>query len=54
MSATAFWAAVFYFAFGAFALVSALIAVRGVEEIRALFRHLDVPRDDDHGRPGRS
>jgi hypothetical protein len=40
VSAAAFWAIVFYAAFAAFALISALIAVKGVGEIRALFDHL--------------
>ncbi len=40
MSAQAFWAVVFYAAFAAFTLISGLIAVKGVGEIRALFEHL--------------
>ncbi|HVO09401.1 MAG TPA: hypothetical protein VMX54_01495 [Vicinamibacteria bacterium] len=40
MSAGGFWAAVFYAALAAFAAISALIAVKGVGEIRDLFDHL--------------
>jgi len=40
MSATSFWAVVFYGAFALFAVISALIAVKGIGEIRTLFDHL--------------
>lgn len=40
MSLEAFWAIVFFAAFAAFAVISALIAVKGIGEIRALFDHL--------------
>ncbi len=40
MSAQAFWAGVFYSALAAFTVISALIAVKGIGEIRALFDHL--------------
>ena len=52
MSAHAFWAFVFFFAFAAFTVVSALIAVKGVGEIRALFRHLEAGRGSSE-EPGR-
>jgi hypothetical protein len=48
VSAQAFWAVVFFSAFAAFTVVSALIAVKGVAELRALFRHLAAGR----GKPG--
>jgi hypothetical protein len=41
MSLDAFWAIVFFAAFAAFAIISALIAVKGVGEIRVLFDHLE-------------
>jgi hypothetical protein len=41
MSFEAFWAIVFFTAFAAFALISALIAVKGIGEIRVLFDHLE-------------
>jgi hypothetical protein len=47
VTADTFWAIVFWFAFGAFTLVSALIAVKGVGEVRALFRHLDAGQRSD-------
>ena len=40
MSLDAFWEIVFVAAFAAFAIISALIAVRGIGEIRVLFDHL--------------
>jgi hypothetical protein len=52
MSWNAVWLAVFVLAFGAFSLISLLIAVRGVAEIRELFTALDqekrrkTPRHD--------
>jgi len=41
MSGHAFWAVVFFSAFAAFTVISALIAVKGIAEIRALFHHLE-------------
>ena len=41
MSLEAFWAIVFFTAFAAFAIISALIAVKGIGEIRVLFDHLE-------------
>jgi hypothetical protein len=38
---TTFWLATFVVAFGSFALISLVIAVRGVAEIRELFAALD-------------
>jgi hypothetical protein len=38
------WTIAFFFAFTAFALISALIAVRGVAEIRDLFSGLEQER----------
>ncbi len=54
MSAYAFWAFVFFFAFAAFTVVSAVIAVKGVGEIRVLFRHLEAERGSgDEPRRGK-
>ena len=44
MSGHAFWAVVFFSAFAAFTVISALIAVKGIAEIRALFHHLEGER----------
>ena len=41
------WAVVFFGALAAFAIISALIAVRGVGEIRELFAHLAAGRRQD-------
>lgn len=41
MSLVGFWAGVFVAAFAAFAVISALIAVKGIGEIRVLFDHLE-------------
>jgi hypothetical protein len=52
MSWASVWLAVFVVAFGAFSLISLLIAVRGVAEIRELFTALEeekrrkTPRND--------
>ena len=40
MSASSLWAVVFYAALAAFTVISALIAVKGIGEIRTLFDHL--------------
>jgi hypothetical protein len=50
MSLELFWAVVFLCAFAAFVVISILIAVKGVGEIRVLFDHLDHER---RGRSGR-
>jgi len=39
-----FWAVAFFFAFLAFSLISLLIAIRGVAEIRELFAALEEER----------
>jgi hypothetical protein len=44
MSWALFWLAAFVAAFGAFSLISLLIAVRGVAEIRELFSALEEER----------
>jgi hypothetical protein len=44
MSWAHFWLAVFVVAFGAFGLISLVIAVRGVAEIRELFAALEAER----------
>jgi hypothetical protein len=44
MSWAQFWLASFVLAFGAFALISLVIAVRGVAEIRELFTALEEER----------
>lgn len=44
MTWTIAWTIAFFFAFAAFALISALIAVRGVAEIRELFSALEQER----------
>ena len=44
MSWSGFWLLTFVAAFAAFALISLLIAVRGVGEIRELFRALEEER----------
>jgi hypothetical protein len=44
MSWLGLWTAVFFAALGAFAVVSALVAVRGWGEVRALFEELDASR----------
>ena len=44
MSLETFWQIVFWVSFGAFTLVSLLVAVKGIGEIRELFRALG-PRD---------
>jgi hypothetical protein len=44
VSLEAFWAVVFFSAFAAFVVISVLIAVKGVGEIRVLFEHLDHER----------
>jgi hypothetical protein len=44
VSWTHVWTIAFFFAFAAFALISALIAVRGVAEIRDLFSGLEQER----------
>lgn len=44
MSWSGFWLLIFVAAFAAFALISLLIAVRGVGEIRELFRALEEER----------
>jgi len=60
MSGHAFWAVVFFSAFAAFTVISALIAVKGIAEIRALFHHLEGERDGvgagrrREGRQGRA
>jgi hypothetical protein len=41
MSWAAFWLGAFVVAFGAFSLISLVIAVRGVAEIRELFSALE-------------
>lgn len=46
MNAHTFWAIVFFGAFAAFTVISALIAVKGVGEIRELFDHLESGRRD--------
>ena len=46
MSAHTFWAVVFFGAFAAFTIISALIAVKGVAEIRELFDHLESEHRD--------
>jgi hypothetical protein len=51
MNAHTFWAVVFFGAFAAFTVISALIAVKGVGEIRVLFDHLESGRKD--GDPSR-
>ena len=56
MSGHAFWAVVFFSAFAAFTVISALIAVKGIAEIRALFHHLEGEQkgaDADGRREGR-
>ncbi len=50
MTWNALWAAVFFGSLAAFAVISALIAVKGVGEIRELFVHLTAERPDD--QPG--
>lgn len=52
MTLIAFWAVVFFGALGAFAVISALIAVKGVGEIRELFRHLERGRGHERRSPG--
>jgi len=42
MSLETFWQIVFWVSFGAFTLVSLLVAVKGIGEIRELFRALDT------------
>jgi hypothetical protein len=44
MSWAHFWLAAFTLAFGGFTLISLVIAVRGVAEIRELFTALDEER----------
>ena len=44
MSWALFWLATFIVAFGAFSLISLVIAVRGVAEIRELFSALEAER----------
>ena len=44
MSWAFFWLAAFVAAFGAFTLISLVIAVRGVAEIRELFSSLEEER----------
>lgn len=44
MSWSLFWLIAFVVAFGGFILISLVIAVRGVAEIRELFRALDEER----------
>lgn len=44
MSLEVFWECVFVAAFAAFAIISALIAVKGIGEIRVLFDHLGKRR----------
>lgn len=48
MSWPLFWLIAFVVAFGSFAVISLAIAVRGVGEIRELFRALEEER---RGRP---
>ncbi|MGE5126999.1 MAG: hypothetical protein ACM3PV_11960 [Betaproteobacteria bacterium] len=47
MSWVSLWAVVFFGALAAFAVISALIAVMGLGEIRALFAHLAAGREQD-------
>jgi len=44
MSWALFWLIAFVVAFGSFVVISLAIAVRGVEEIRELFRALEEER----------
>jgi hypothetical protein len=44
MSWALFWLAAFVVAFGAFTLISLVIAIRGVDEIRELFSALEEER----------
>jgi hypothetical protein len=44
MSWHSFWLIAFVFAFGSFVVISLAIAVRGVGEIRELFRALEEER----------
>ena len=46
------WTIVFFGAFGAFVVISALVAVRGYGEVRALFQ-APVPPPADEGGPAR-
>ena len=45
MSWLAFWTLVFFVTFAAFAIISALIAIKGIDEIRALFAELAASRE---------
>lgn len=44
------WTIVFFGAFGAFVLISTLVAVRGFAEVRALFQGPRPPPPDEGGR----
>jgi hypothetical protein len=44
VSLAAFWGGVFFSAFAVFVVISVLIAVKGVGELRVLFDHLDHER----------
>jgi hypothetical protein len=45
MSWLAFWTLVFFVTFAAFAIISALIAIKGTGEIRELFAGLESQRE---------
>lgn len=45
MSWMALWTLVFFVTLATFAVISALIAIKGVDEIKELFRELDASRD---------